>query len=102
MNISFTDTTEYILTARDKDFSNFYIRPKSDFLKEKKNNTIIISFMNEGIYSEKSIIEKMKKSKFYTYYKGKFIEIIEVDGHIKSKSNDTLEDNLKNLPIINV
>ena len=102
MNISFTDTSEYILTARDKDFSNFYIRPKSDFIKEKKNNSIVISSMNEGIYSEKSIIERMKKSKFYTYYKDEFTEIIEVDGHIKSISNDTLEDNLKKLPIINV
>lgn len=44
----------------------------------------------------------MKKSKFYTYYKGEFTEIVEVDGHIKSKSNDTSEDNLKKLPIINV
>ena len=102
MRISLTDTSEYIITARDKDFKNFYIRPKSDFMKEKNNNSLVISFTTEGVFSEELIIEKMKKSTFYTYNNTQFTEIIEVNGHLKSKPNNKLEDNLEKLPIINV
>ena len=106
--IKLTDLSAFVLTARNKDNSEFYIRPKSDFereleLKEKNENAIVFSTANEGIKKESEIIEMIDSGiKFYTFNEDDktFTEVIIVSENIKSINNKTQEDNIEKLPIL--
>lgn len=104
MRIILTDTSAFVVTSRNNDNSEFYIRPKADFERELElgKGGIVMSNFNEGWREESTIIEMINSGKkFYTYnYSDKiFTEIIEVDGHIKSVSNETDVDNIGTLPL---
>lgn len=99
ISITLTDTSEYVITGRNEDLSSFYIRSKSDFEKEMKNGSLVVSFATEGCYSESDIINMMSKSKFYTYFNNSYTDVILVNGNIKSIPNGTTKDNLKELSI---
>lgn len=98
ISITLTDTSEYVITGRNEDLSAFYIRSKSDFEKEMKNGSSVVSFSTEGCYTESDIINMMSKSKFYTYFNNSYTDVI-VDENIKSIPNGTTKDNLKELPV---
>jgi hypothetical protein len=102
IKINLTNISEYLITARNNNFSIFYIRPKSDFEKDIKNETTNISFQNEGLCSKIDIINMMKKSKFYTYFNNSYTEVIKVEENIKSYPNNSTKDNLEELPILNI
>lgn len=111
IGISLTDTSAFVITFRNEDNSKFYIRPKSDFERElvlmeenqdKDRRPYVISPL-DGVEDELTIIEMINNGvKFYTYNNEDetFTNIIEVDGHIKSESNETDIDNIMNLPIL--
>ena len=99
LNISLTDTSEFVITLRNKNCDMFYIRPKSDIVKEQNNKTTVISTL-QGVISEREIIEMIESGiKFYTKCDGSFTEVVVVDGNLKSYKNDTTEDNIRSLPI---
>jgi hypothetical protein len=109
--IGFTNTSKFVLTARNEKNSMFYIRPKSDFERElelikentEKDKHPFVSSPSEGIKSEKEIIESMDDGiKFYTYnyLNETFTEVMEIDGNIKSKANETDIDNIGKLPLL--
>lgn len=102
--IRLTDASAFVITFRNEDNSEFYIRPKSDFERELEleKGKIVYSAMHEGVKEEKIIMEMMKSGiKFYTYnYSDKtFTDVVEVDGNIKSLLNETKEDDINNLPL---
>lgn len=99
ISITLTDTSEYVITARNEDLSVFYIRSKSDFEKEMKNGSSVVSFATEGCYTESDIINMMSKSKFYTYFNNSYTDVVIVNANIKSIPNGTTKDNLKGLPV---
>lgn len=96
-----TDTTKFVLTARNKDNSKFYARPKSDLIKEQENNTLVISTV-EGVFSKKEIIAQIENGiQFFTHINKIFTEVIVVDGNLKTVANETTEDNIEKLLLIN-
>lgn len=105
--IILTDASAFVITARSKNNSEFYIRSKNDFereleLKELNENAVVIS-TTEGMYSESDIINMINSGKgFYTYcYSDKsFTEIDVVNDNIRSIANETKEDNIQKLPLI--
>lgn len=99
ISITLTDTSEYVITGRNEDLSSFYIISKSDFEKEIKNGSLVVSFSTEGCYSESDIIKMMSKSKFYTHSNNTYTDVIIVNDNIKSVPNGTTKDNLKELPV---
>lgn len=106
-----TNTSKFLITFRNEDNSKFYIRPKSDFERElilieenqDKDKQPIVTSPHEGVKDESEIIEMINSgTKFYTYnYEDKtFTKIVEVDGHIKTESNETDVDNIDKLPLL--
>lgn len=64
----------------------------------------VYSAMNEGIKSEKEIIIRINDGiNFYTFnYTDKiFTSVIVVNNQIKSNPNETKEDNIGKLPLLN-
>lgn len=100
MKITLSEIHSYVILIRNIENSIFYIRPKSDLVKEMENGTPIISFQNEGYFSETQIINMINIGiKFYTLNKLVFTTVIAVNGHIKSTANGSVEDNISQLPL---
>lgn len=103
MIITLTDTSAFVVTARNESNSEFYIRSKKDFENEMRNGRTVVSVMTEGVKKESTIIDMIGDGvKFYTYnYSNKeFTEIDVVEDHIHSTANDTEEDNIQSLPLL--
>jgi hypothetical protein len=101
MNITFTDVTAFVLTFRNKANNKFYIRPKSDILREEENKKSVISMMNEGVFDESNIIERINNgTKFYTYSDGNFTEVTVVENNLKTVKNLLITDNILELPLL--
>lgn len=94
----------YVIVSRNKENNQFYIRSVRNFIKEikrKKSNWFIFVVV-EKLKTEKQIIEMMNNGKnfFIDNPTAKtFTEVIISFNNIKSKPNDTTDDNLTSLPI---
>lgn len=105
MNISLSNTSMYVITAKNTTNSRFYIRPKIDFENEIKNKSLVVSFSNEGAIDESNIINMISLTKlFFTYDPNhkEYTEVNVINGQLKSVSNTTKVDNIVNLPNINI
>lgn len=106
--IVLTDTSSFVITARNEENSRFYIRPKADFIREMEGQKedprfIVVSTGNERFINESEIIEMIGNgTKFYTYSESEnsFTDIEIVNENIKTVKNNTTKDNIENLPII--
>lgn len=99
MNILLTNLSEFVITRRNQENNNFYVRPKSDVITEQTNKTDVIS-PHEGFKTEKEIIKMIEnKISFFTLYDNSFTKVIVVNNNIKSYRNNTMEDNIGKLPI---
>lgn len=99
MNILFTKLSEFVIILRNSDNNKFWIRPKSDAIIERANNSVVTSIY-EGIVTEDEIIEMINKgTSFYTQNDDLFTPVVIVDNNIKSYRNGTTEDNIGALPI---
>lgn len=100
--ITLTDTSAFVLTARNKDNSKFYIRPKADIIKEIENGNgyHVFSQTAEGVYEEATIINMIEKGKdFFTHLDNEFTPVRVVNGNLKSIKNETTKDNINELSI---
>ncbi|MBC9813917.1 hypothetical protein H9Y05_15680 [Crocinitomicaceae bacterium CZZ-1] len=108
MKITLTDLSKFVIIGRNEQNSMFYIRPKSDFIKEMEGkktspNYFVISTGNEGWTNESEIIKMIDdETKFYTYSysENTFTDIEVVNEHIRTVKNDTTKDNIESLPIM--
>lgn len=103
--IRFTDTSAFVLTARNKENSKFYIRPKADYEREIElgENGFVNSNFNEGVREESTIIEMIESGKdFFTHIDNEFTPVKVVSGNLKSVKNGTTKDNIGELPISSI
>jgi len=103
--ITFTDTSAFVLIARNKENSRFYLRPKADIVKEIENGPDykVFSQMVEGVYEESKIIEMLEKgTEFFTQLNNEFIPVTVVSGNLKSIKNGTTKDNIDELSIAQI
>ena len=105
IKITLTDTSEFVLISRNSDNSKFYIRPKSDIIRENEGQKtskyfMVISSTYKGVIYENKIIQMINNGvKIYTMDGDEFTEVFVVDGNLKSISNNTDMDNIVKLPI---
>jgi hypothetical protein len=106
---------EFLLTARNKENSAFYIRPKSEFEREmfsdKRNgmvyppNYVAPVHPQEGFFPEDEIIRMMERGFTFWTFNSEAREFTPVrvskGKHITSKKNRSKTDNISSLPIRN-
>lgn len=105
IKLVFTDTSSFVLTARNKENSRFYIRPKADFLRERElpKGELVISNGNEGVREESDIISMIDSGKkFFTHLDDEFTDVTVVSGNLKSVKNGTTKDNIEELPVASI
>ena len=106
---------EFVLTARNKTNSAFYIRPKSDFEREmfrdERNgviyppNYVAPIHPLEGFFPESEIVRMMERGFTFWTFNSEAREFTPVRVsrgiHISSKKNRSKTDNISSLPIRN-
>lgn len=98
--VRFSDTRAFVITGRNRDNTTFYLKPKSAFIWQTELANVVLS-SNEGFEKESGIIEMIDKGiYFYTFLDGSFTEVKVVKGHLRTVGNNTEEDNILNLPIL--
>lgn len=98
-----SDDSAFVITGRNKEKSIFRIKSKPFFERGLEHKWINLSKTNEKICNEIEIIKMMKERiEFFTYSKTNktFTKVKHDNGHIKSVTNSTKENNIENLPVI--
>lgn len=93
------DMPSFVIIARNKQSSIFYVRPRKDLDREMEMKRAISS-TDEGLLQDYEIIGMMGKGiRFYTWMGNIFMDVQVVDGKLSSV-NGSGKDILPNLPII--